>query len=325
MSAQSSLPSGMAYFYQTRKSTIQRSFFLSCFILLAALFFLYQTEVFQIRSSPEISAVNPTPTLTGPNDGIKTPLIRGSNDVALVAPKTRDENVRWMATFCKQFGCTPYIYTTDEIPEEDYLHPRTLKGHEAAAYLTYIVDHYDHLSPFTIFIHGKDEHWHNDAAGPKTSNVLLNLRFEAARAYGYVNLRCLAVPGCPDSLHPAVNQKTDLEYHQLVEDFPQIYYELFGESDAPSQVGHQCCGQFIVTRDRIRQRPRSDYERLLHWVGNTTRTDSYGIGWTLEKLWHIIFGMNAVHCPPVEQCRCDVYGWCGPNPSTSNEVLIPIR
>ncbi|KOC09581.1 hypothetical protein AFLA70_567g000650 [Aspergillus flavus AF70] len=26
----------------------------------------------------------------------------------------------------------------------------------------------------------------------------------------------------------------------------------------------------------------------------------------------------------MDQCYCDVYGWCGPNPSTSNQVLIPI-
>ncbi|PIG87785.1 hypothetical protein AARAC_011984 [Aspergillus arachidicola] len=238
--------------------------------------------------------MKPTPTPAETNDGKESPLLRGSNDVALVAPKTRDEDVRWMSTFCEQFGCTTYIYTTDENPEEGYLHPRTLRGHEAAAYLTYIVDHYDRLSPFTVFIHGKDEHWHNDAAGPKSSNVLLNLRFEAARAYGYVNLRCLAVPGCPDSLHPLIIQNTDKRYHDLIEDFPQIYSELFGESEVPKQLGHQCCGQFVVTRDRIQQRPRSEYERLLNWAANTTRTDSYGIGWVLEKLWHIIFGMNAV-------------------------------
>lgn len=83
-----------------------------------------------------------------------------------------------------------------------------MKGHEAAAYLTYIVNHYDRLSPFTIFLRGKDEHWHNDAAGPKSSNVLLNLRFEAVRAYGYVNLRCLAVPGCPDSILQSLNTPT---------------------------------------------------------------------------------------------------------------------
>ncbi|EIT76361.1 hypothetical protein BDV35DRAFT_377627 [Aspergillus flavus] len=143
----------------------------------------------------------------------------------------------WRQRHDTRIGCTTYIYTTDENPEKGYIHPRTVKGHEAAAYLTYIVNHYDRLSPFTIFLRGKDEHWHNEAAGPKSSNVLLNLRFEAVRAYGYVNLRCLA-------------------YHYLINNFSLIYSELFGES----------------------ARPRSEYERLLHWAANTTRTDGYGIG-----------------------------------------------
>ncbi|BAE63784.1 unnamed protein product [Aspergillus oryzae RIB40] len=162
----------------------------------------------------------------------------------------------WRQRHDTRIGCTTYIYTTDENPEKGYIHPRTMKGHEAAAYLTYIVNHYDCLSPFTIFLRGKDEHWHNDAAGPKSSNVLLNLRFEAVRAYGYVNLRCLAVPGCPDSLHPSIIQYTDLKYHYLINNFSLIYSELFGES----------------------ARPWSEYERLLHWAANTTRTDGYGIG-----------------------------------------------
>lgn len=191
-------------------------------------------------------------------------------------------------------GCTTHIFTTDETPEDGFLVPPTRKGREAAAYLTYIVDNYGNLSPYTIFIHGMEEHWHNDAAGPKTSNVLWNLRYEAIKAYGYVNLRCLTIPGCPDSLHPLIVRKTDLEYQNLVEDFPLVYSELFDvdPADAPTHIGHQCCGQFAVTAETIRHRPRADYERILNWITNTDRTDAYGAGWILEKLWHIIFGMD---------------------------------
>ncbi|OOO08362.1 Protein of unknown function DUF3431 [Aspergillus oryzae] len=204
MPEQLSWPSRMAYFYRTRTSTIHKALFPSFIIFV--LFSLYHVEFFQPRPSPDISAMNPTPTPAEANDGKESPLLRGSNDVALVAPKTRFENVRWI-------GCTTYIYTTDENPEKGYIHPRTVKGHEAAAYLTYIVNHYDRLSPFTIFLRGKDEHWHNDAAGPKSSNVLLNLRFEAVRAYGFLAnpqfLNSLGINVAANSSSPGIESNRD--------------------------------------------------------------------------------------------------------------------
>lgn len=193
-------------------------------------------------------------------------------------------------------GCTPYIYTLEEQPEEGFLIPYTINGHEASAYLTYIVDHYDELHPFTIFIHGKEEHWHNDAGGPKTFNQLPNLRFEAVKRKGFANLRCLTMPGCPNSLQPSIVQQTDLDYQTVVDNFPEIWSEIFGldPSTAPLQLGHHCCGQFAVTKERIQEKPMGSYDRMLQWVSKNKWTDSYGTGWLMEKLWHVTFGMPAV-------------------------------
>ncbi|KAJ5969607.1 hypothetical protein N7501_005855, partial [Penicillium viridicatum] len=260
-----------------------------------------------------------------------------SSDVGLVISKTREEDVGWVTSFCRDLlafpalpsmlrACTPYIYTVDEQPEEGFLIPHTNLGHEASAYLTYLVEHYYELHPYTIFIHGKEEHWHNDVGGPKTFNQLPSLRFEAVSRKGFVNLRCLTIPGCPDSLHPSIIQQTDIDNQNLVNNFPQIWSEIFGvdPSTAPLQLGHHCCGQFAVTKERIQQRPLNEYDRILQWVAKAEWSDSYGIGWLMEKLWHVIFGMPAVNCGPVDQCRCDLYGWCGPNPETGGAILTPI-
>lgn len=138
-------------------------------------------------------------------------------------------------------------------------------GHEASAYLSYLVDYYDKLHPYTIFIHGKEEHWHNDVAGPKAMTQLPNLRFEVINANGFVNLRCLSIPGCPDSLHPSIIQQTDIDYEYLIDNFPQIYSEIFGvnASAAPSELGHHCCGQFAVAKERILERSWKEYNRML--------------------------------------------------------------
>jgi hypothetical protein len=68
----------------------------------------------------------------------------------------------------------------DESHGDDFLTPKSRKGHEASAYLTYIIDNYYLLAPYTIFIHGREDQWHNDVAGPHTRNVIANLRYELA-------------------------------------------------------------------------------------------------------------------------------------------------
>lgn len=62
----------------------------------------------------------------------------------------------------------------------------------------------------------------------------------------------------------------------------------------PGEIGNVCCGQFAVSRERIRARPKEDYVRILDWAATTELTDDFGVGWVMEKLWHIVFGMDAV-------------------------------
>ncbi|KAJ5291782.1 hypothetical protein N7478_001033 [Penicillium angulare] len=249
-----------------------------------------------------------------------------ASDVTIVAAKAKPEYTGWISEFCEEYQCTSYIYSLDEKPEEGFMVPYARKGHEASAYLSYIIDYYDELRPYTIFIHGRPEQWHNDVGGPSTKNVLANLRYEAVSINGYVNLRCTNRPGCPSTIFQAFPVMVDFDYQYLIDQLPQIFNDLLGidPSDVPSDIGHQCCAQFAVTKEKIQERPRSDYIRILEWIATTDMTDNYGIGWLIEKLWHVIFGMPAVHCVAENKCRCDLYGWCGPNPLTNNEVLTPI-
>ncbi|KAJ5377947.1 uncharacterized protein N7496_005356 [Penicillium cataractarum] len=249
-----------------------------------------------------------------------------AEDVSIVAARSGPESTDWIEEFCEDYKCTSYIYSLDAQPDSEFLVPYSRKGHEASAYLSYIIDHYDNLAPYTIFIHGREEQWHNDVAGPNTPNVLANLRYQAVSINGYVNLRCTNRPGCPSTIFQAHPVAIDFDYQYMINQLPEVLGYLLGidPSEVPTDIGHQCCAQFAVTRERIQERPQSDYIRILEWIATTDMTDNYGIGWLIEKLWHIIFGMPAVYCATEEQCRCDLYGWCGPNPSTNNQVLTPI-
>ncbi|KAJ5162903.1 uncharacterized protein N7500_004733 [Penicillium coprophilum] len=297
----------------------------------------YESEKTETNpSSPLQEAASHKPTEpTEPTKPIShMALHEASKDVALVVSKARYEDVTWVTSFCQKFKadlattskCTPYIYTMDDEPEEGFLIPHTNVGHEAGAYLSYIVDHYYDLHPFTIFLHGREEHWHNDIAGSKTLDGLPNLRFEAVSRKGYANLRCLSIPGCPDGLYPSIIQQSDIDNQNLVDNFPEIWGEIFGpDTPVPLQIGFRCCAQFAVTKERIRERGWTDYNRFLQWLPKGLEySDTYGVGWLMEKLWHIIFGMPAIDCADPVQCRCDLYGWCGPHPGTDGKILTPI-
>ncbi|PYH46447.1 DUF3431 domain-containing protein [Aspergillus saccharolyticus JOP 1030-1] len=248
-----------------------------------------------------------------------------TSDIGLVLAATRAEDLTWLLDYCRDHGTIPFIYSTDVEPAPHLLIPRTIRGREAAAYLSFIVDFYDRLPKYTIFIHSNYDQWHNDLFGPHTGPALRNLRLEAVDAQGYVNLRCEHDPGCPTSVHPWSPTQIDLENDDIRAFFPQVYQTLLNvpAKKVPEHIGNVCCGQFAVSRQRILERPRSDYVRMLRWADETELTDSFGVGWVYEKIWHIIFGMEVIYCPRYEQCRCDTYGWCGP--LASGETLQAVR
>ena len=193
-------------------------------------------------------------------------------------------------------GATPFIYSTERFPEPGFLTPSTRRGRETPAYLSYIINFYDHLPDYSLFIHAYPEQWHNDLFGPWTHNTLRNIRYESIDAHGYVNLRCQLDPGCPTAVSPLNPSQADIDAHDIRATFAQAYQEIFDVpiEKVPAAVGNVCCGQFAVSRDRIRARPKEDYQRVLDWAATTELTDDFGVGWVMEKLWHIIFGMESV-------------------------------
>ena len=196
----------------------------------------------------------------------------------------------------KPRGNVPFVYSTEESAEHGLLVPPTRRGRESPAYLSYIVDFYDRLPDYSIFIHASPEQWHNDLFGPRTLDTLKNLRLEPIDVHGYVNLRCQHNPGCPTGVYPLTPTQSDIDAHDIRAYFSEAYQQILGvpAEKVPGAIGNVCCGQFAVSRERILARPKEDYERILRWAATTNLTDDFGVGWVLEKMWHIIFGMDAV-------------------------------
>lgn len=60
---------------------------------------------------------------------------------------------------------------------------------------------------------------------------------------------------------------------------------LFPGVPVPEVIGASCCAQFAVTADKIRERPKSDYETYRHWLLETKLPDDIS-GRILEYSWH---------------------------------------
>ncbi|KAL8738934.1 MAG: hypothetical protein Q9181_000346 [Wetmoreana brouardii] len=185
------------------------------------------------------------------------------------------------------------IYTVN--PSSSTLSNTTLttplnKGHEAMAYLTYIIDNYSSLPSTIAFLHphnsGFLSAWHTDTPLHSNADALNSLQTSVVQKHGYVNLRCNLNPGC-------------LKKHQKNKFVTaEVWQEIFGGTSTPKQdvpplVGAACCAQFAVSRPRVLERPLSDYEYFRRWIFETEMTDRQS-GRVFEYLWHVIFGMQAV-------------------------------
>lgn len=140
-----------------------------------------------------------------------------------------------------------------------------------------------------------------------------NLQIPYIISQGYINLRCVWTLGCPSELKlteipaevpedPKSAKSTEIAY-------PAAFKALFPGEDLPDVVGVACCAQFALTRDKIRERPISDYHRYRNWLMETSLADHVS-GRVLEYSWHMIFGRKAVHCPNAKECYCKTYGQC---------------
>ena len=145
---------------------------------------------------------------------------------------------------------------------------------------------------------------------------------------GYVNLRCAWVIGCPGEIH--INETDEFFRTSIVfrDAYSELFPEMVREGKIPEVVGVTCCAQFAVSAAKVRERPRSDYERYRNWLLRTPLDDATS-GRVLEYSWHsksfniadliradsqpkslVIFGKPAVFCPAAKDCYCRVFGLC---------------
>ncbi|KAK1138801.1 hypothetical protein N8T08_001762 [Aspergillus melleus] len=244
----------------------------------------------------------------GPNrdsrSGQATPLRQPQNiEKDLVVASMKKDDVSWLFEFFPEWHKSIYVVND---PDAE-LTVKLNKGRESMVYLTYIIDNYDSLPESMLFIHSLRYQWHNDDPYYDGVPMLRNFQLPYLQKQGYVNLRCAWVLGCPVEIHPLTD--THRENVHAGEYYKNGFMELFPGVDVPDEVGVSCCAQFGVTKWKILERPKSDYERFRKWLSETTLPDDLS-GRIMEYSWHMIFGKDPIYCPSAEECYCKVFGLC---------------
>ncbi|MCJ1405333.1 hypothetical protein MMC11_008560 [Xylographa trunciseda] len=274
-------------------------------------FIYYWPKDWYSRSRPASIQTPPsstTPT-SGPNPSTTTSEValtpsRSSASRTLVVARLDREDVSWIQQELPDLQTA--IYVVDD-PSAEYHVPRN-KGHEAMAYLTYIIDHYESLPEVTIYIHSDRFTWHNnDLLDSDLVKMIERLNSDRVIREGYFPLRCHLQPGCSDNLHL---NRTDENAHKPEETvIRKVWSELHQVDPLPATLSAPCCGQFAVSRDSIRAFPHSQYLAWREWILQTDLDDVVS-GRIWEYTWHYIFSSKADFCPDPHRCYCDGYGVC---------------
>ncbi|CAI7642889.1 unnamed protein product [Penicillium bialowiezense] len=245
-----------------------------------------QLQEANIKKLPPSSSAPPRPKITP------------KSDRTIILGKMSYEDTNWLEDELPEWQHA--VYTVDD--PQARLTVEQNKGKESNIYLQYILDNYDKLPEYMVFLHAHQysshvEFWEQD-------NVLTvqRLQLDYLRKTGYLNLRCDWTPGCPDEVQPfrqMAGRTTELA-------FAGAWIRIFNNTDIPEMVATPCCAQFAVTREQVHKRPRSDYESYHHWL-MTTELDDETSGRVFEYLWHIIFGQDPVFCPAKATCYRNVY------------------
>ena len=115
--------------------------------------------------------------------------------------------------------------------------------------------------------------------------VLRSLQLNHVQKRGYVSLRCTWALGCPAELHPLSPSKGMDDRSQNEAAYSSVFRTLFPNATVPEVVGAHCSSQFAVSRERVQERPKSEYERIRDWLLETELADQIS-GRVLEYSWH---------------------------------------
>lgn len=140
------------------------------------------------------------------------------------------------------------------------------KGNEASSFLEYIINNYDNLTEYTLFVHGHRTSWHHKSnTDERVNNLSLNKP--------YYNINELKI----DKILIGND-----EYIKMLEKICHISY------DRRNKHTYRAGAQFYINKNNILRNSKESYIELYNFLMNTTLSSAIS-GRFFEYSWHIIF------------------------------------
>lgn len=159
------------------------------------------------------------------------------------------------------------------------------KVQEVPAYVKYIIDNYNCLPLYSIFVHGHFESEHQDTNivrkinSLKFNNDIINLNrpdWTAKISLG--------------------DDFSDKKYSWLSEN----WFDIFGEYiKLPDTLTFYSCAQFAVRRECILKHPIEFWQKIYYWC-ETNTLDNYVSSRIFEYVWYYIFSGENLYVKDVE-------------------------
>lgn len=194
-----------------------------------------------------------------------------------------NEDIEWTQKLIEQ-GIRVFVYNKGKVLSSPYYVPKNV-GNEAAAYLKYIIDFYDNLSQYTIFLHGSNQSWHHHG---KLTDMILNMMTRKIKIRPYHNLNNRCTQSVKNDLFPHVRKFFQEYLSPYIGDI-----EEYGDWT----IGKQCCSQFILHKKRIHEYPLRFYKDIYNWMMEEKTLTPKEQGLCLEWTWSIIFENPQKHKP----------------------------
>jgi hypothetical protein len=163
-------------------------------------------------------------------------------------------------------------------------------GRETTSYLKFIIANYENLPEKIAFIHGHEEAWHQlgpnlDQSQTFFKSKLLNLILVSDTD----NNPYLTLNNC--WFDDRMQGNKNFEY--LLEIWDE-HFKPFLRMPAPKnkEILHDCCAQFIVSKDLILRKPKQAYQ-YWHELFFDHKMDSMRLGYCFEYVWHLIMDQPA--------------------------------
>lgn len=300
----------------TRKAVLNFSIFGTALLLI--LFFNRESSSSRAFAWSTVQYRSSTRSLP-PAHGVCPGLLDTQKPALVVSRVEADGDAKWLDTLADKYHIC--VYNVDGSASADglqELRAPSNRGHEAMAYLTFIIDNYEAIPEAGIvFVHGSRWSWHNDAPDYDNKALLLDLNVPSAlEQNGYHNLRCDWSAGtCGESAIPGQQPKTlpqgslELKMTARLEPWnkravsdaalPAVFARFFGGEDPSAEVllgrsdilRAQCCAQFVVARERVHQHSRDEYMAIRQWLlsEESIQFDDRIAGRILSYLWHVLF------------------------------------